>query len=417
MKEIFVINDSLGNKISYWLMALFMASLPFDRLYSELILIGLLAHTLIQMKWRAIPKADKNTWLPVSLYLLAVLSSLYSHFRGLAVNDLEKKLALLLFPLIFLLNPLDIYKYRINLLKIFCIVCTLCIIYLFWNAFRTCRYFHLSLTSIYSNIFLNQNFSAPINMHATYLSMYVCLSIASAIYIIKNEQNKNLRTLYIGGLLVLLAGLFQLSSRAVFLAMLLIVNFCIPFLLLKKQAGQKFFLVSVMLTFLLIVAIFSVSSYKQRYMVDLKEDLTRADRNFEILEPRIVRWHSALTLIKKSPVFGYGNGDEIPLLRERYFEERLYNSYLYELNAHNQYLSYLLRSGIIGLGLYINVLCFGFSTAFRNRDFIFFSFMGILALVSFSENILDVNKGIFFYAFFFSFFLSSARRTPQLPDP
>jgi hypothetical protein len=33
--------------------------------------------------------------------------------------------------------------------------------------------------------------------------------------------------------------------------------------------------------------------------------------------------------------------------------------------------------------------------------------MVIISMVSFSENYLDVNKGIFFYAFFFSYFLMS----------
>jgi hypothetical protein len=34
--------------------------------------------------------------------------------------------------------------------------------------------------------------------------------------------------------------------------------------------------------------------------------------------------------------------------------------------------------------------------------------MLLVAIVSFSENLLDVDKGIFFYAFFFSFFVFSS---------
>lgn len=39
---------------------------------------------------------------------------------------------------------------------------------------------------------------------------------------------------------------------------------------------------------------------------------------------------------------------------------------------------------------------------------LFISFMLIIAVVSVSENVLDVDKGVMFYSFFFSFFMFSA---------
>jgi hypothetical protein len=65
----------------------------------------------------------------------------------------------------------------------------------------------------------------------------------------------------------------------------------------------------------------------------------------------------------------------------------------------------MLRSGIIGLLIYLIVLYYAFVQAIRKKDFLFFSFLVLVATVSVSENILDVNKGIFFYSFFLSFFL------------
>jgi hypothetical protein len=43
--------------------------------------------------------------------------------------------------------------------------------------------------------------------------------------------------------------------------------------------------------------------------------------------------------------------------------------------------------------------------------------MIILSIVSVSENILDLNKGVFFYAFFYSLFLitTSKRKYHQIP--
>ena len=49
MKKLFIINDTLTNKISYYHLALFLIFLPFDRFYRELVLISLTVHTLIHV--------------------------------------------------------------------------------------------------------------------------------------------------------------------------------------------------------------------------------------------------------------------------------------------------------------------------------------------------------------------------------
>jgi O-antigen ligase len=51
------------------------------------------------------------------------------------------------------------------------------------------------------------------------------------------------------------------------------------------------------------------------------------------------------------------------------------------------------------------VLYFGLTLAIKKRDPLFLAFMIIIAVVSVSENILDVNKCIFFFSFFYSLFL------------
>jgi O-antigen ligase len=97
------------------------------------------------------------------------------------------------------------------------------------------------------------------------------------------------------------------------------------------------------------------------------------------------------------------------IIKEKYFEKKLFTSYLHEFNAHNEYLSFLIKTGIIGFALFIYVLYFGFAAALQRQDILFLSFMVLISIVAISENFLDVNKGIFFYSFFFSFFLLSSK--------
>jgi O-antigen ligase len=125
---------------------------------------------------------------------------------------------------------------------------------------------------------------------------------------------------------------------------------------------------------------------------------------------RFDRWNIALDLIKRAPFIGTGSGSEVPLLRESYFEQKMYGPYLFSLNAHNQYLSFLINSGITGLMIYLVTLSWGLWQSIKNRDVLLFSFIVLIAVISFSEDLLDVNKGIFFYAFFFSFLTKSVRK-------
>ena len=49
MKQLFVINDTLSNKLGYYHLIFFLVALPFDRFYSQLVLISFLIHTLIHL--------------------------------------------------------------------------------------------------------------------------------------------------------------------------------------------------------------------------------------------------------------------------------------------------------------------------------------------------------------------------------
>jgi O-antigen ligase len=129
----------------------------------------------------------------------------------------------------------------------------------------------------------------------------------------------------------------------------------------------------------------------------MKEDLTKNDAVNNLLEPRAVRWASAKELMLASPVYGYGSGSEIPLLKEVYYEHKLYNSYLNSLNIHNQYLSMVIKTGAIGLLVLLFVLFTGFKRSIQWKDGLFCAFLTISFHRFFSENVLDGNKGIFFF--------------------
>jgi O-antigen ligase len=404
---LFSVKDSLANKISYYHLMLLMASLPFDRFYSHLILGSFALHTLIHLKKDDIKAAFKWRTLALqSVFFITVLATVYSLNKPAGLGEWGKQIVILLFPVFFCLNPLNLQKYKSNLLLSFALVCTATIIYLYADAFVTIRHYGLPLKSIFSGAFTNHNFSEPIAMHATFFSMQVVVVLVYILSVLVKEPftYKKLAFVFCG--LILTGGLIQLCSKSVFVALMIIINLAVPYFLLQKGKRLKYMVVSFSLSLLMVAGVLYSGTLRERFVSELKLDMSKASAD-ETNDGRLARWKVVATLIAQKPIAGYGSGTEVALLQDEFFNHKLYNSYLNRLNAHNQYLSLLLKSGIIGLLIYLATLAFGFNIALKKKDLLFFTFMILVTVVGLSENLLDVDKGIFFYAFFFSFFFFS----------
>ena len=413
MKDIFSINDNTVNKITYYHLLAFLAAFPLDRIYSQVVLISLTLHTLIHSKKESLRSpALKFVLVPSLIFLVSLIGIAYSDEKGDAFTQLTRQIPFVLFPVIFVFNSIELSKYYKRLLIFFSLVCTIIILFLFFRLLRFIALHELPFTSLFSPDFINHNFSAPIGMHATYFSMYIALCLISCISFLIHTNLVRERFFYAVVILILAAGLIELSSRAVFIA-LAICLLVFPFFELNRKKRIKFTVAIVFISGLALAGILKIDSLKTRYINDLQRELTEPVVNNNLQsEPRMARWKCAMELIKKSPITGHGGGTEKKLLKEKYFEKKLYISYINSLDAHNQYLSFLLKAGIIGLLVFLFILFVGFRLALQRKDIFFVTFMILITTVSLSENILDVNKGILFYSFFFPFFIM--RATPRL---
>jgi O-antigen ligase len=418
MRELLLIKDNLANKITYYHLVLFVLSLPFDRFYSHLILVSLAVHTLIQFSANTIkPVFTLRTLVLQSAAFVTLLSTIYTINLNQAFVEWELAIPIVVLPLLFCFNPLDLKKYRAQLLLIFALGCTATIMYLYIDAFITIWHYHLPLQSIISPAFTNHNFSQPIDMHATFFSLQVAVALVYLLSVLISEKlTLNSKLLYWVCCLILAAGIIQLSSKSVFATLFLVINIVIPYFLLQGSRRRRFIMITASISCFVVIGIYNSRTFHDRYFGELKEDLSPSFAG-QTVEPRLERWKIAGTLIAQSPIIGHGAGSEIGLLREQYFNKKFYNSYLHRLNAHNEYLSFLVKSGIWGLAVYLATLAFGFKKALRKNDVVFFSFMLLLTIVSLSENILDADKGIIFYNFFFCFFVFSSDQQEPINLP
>jgi O-antigen ligase len=417
MVDLFKIKDTLANKISYYHLMALLASLPFDLFYSHLILISYIIHTLIHLNGQKAGSIFtlKNLALQ-SVFLVTLCSTAYSINKPEAFNEWGKQLTIFIFPILFCINPLIISKYREKLLTGFALVCTATIIYLFADAFVTIKHYRLPWSAIFSGAFTNHNFSEPIGMHATFFSMQLMVALSATIFSLINGRNPYSKLLCLVCSVVLTAGVIQLSSKSIFVALLILLNIGVPWLLLKGRARFRFVMISLSFSILAIAGILATSAFKERFITELKADLAKPVVG-ETYDSRLARWETTVELIKKKPLTGYGAGTEIGLLHDSFYKKKMYDSFLQGLNGHNEYLSIALKSGVFGLLIYLATLAWGFKIAIGRKDLLLFNFMMLIAIVSFSENLLDVDKGIFFYAFFFSFFMFSHKKKPEDPVP
>lgn len=417
MLKLFSINATLTNKISFYHLLLLLVSLPFDMFYSHLVLISYIIHTLIHLKkarlklllgWRLL--------ILQSVFFVTAFSTVYSADKPAAFGEWGGHLAILAVPILFCLNPLDLKKYGQKLISGFALVCTGTILYLYADAVETIRYYHLPISTLVMPPFINHNFSEPIGIHATFFSMQLIISLAVMIKIAIKEKKSYTRLFFIACCGVLTAGIVQLGAKSTLVVTLILVNILVPWFLFTGKARLRYLAVSITFSAFAAAILMLSSAYHERFVSDLGADLAKATAT-EIHDGRLARWQVALSLIEKKPVEGYGAGTEIGLLQDGFFNNKLYDSYLNRLNCHNEYLSITLKSGIAGLAIYLGTLLFGLLTAFKRKDILFLTFVLIIAVVSISENLLDVDKGAFFYAVFYSFFFFTASKknikTPQ----
>ncbi|HWD89951.1 MAG TPA: O-antigen ligase family protein [Mucilaginibacter sp.] len=417
MSLLFPTRDSLANRISFYHLAAFLVSLPFDRFYSHLVFISLCIHTLIHFNKLVIkPIFTKRTLVLQSVFWVTVISTIYASNKNWALNEWGLDITILLMPLLLCINPIDLKRYRPQLLMVFAVSQAATIVYLYINAITTIRFYGMPLSALFSPAFTNHNFAQPIDMHATFFSMQIAIALIYVISALMKEGKMTNRIVYAIVSLILLAGIIQLSSKSVIIALFLTISIALPIFSLQGAHRVRFISIAASSAVIVFIILCNIRAFRDRYITELKEDFSTARPNQRV-ESRVLRWQLAADLIRQKPIIGHGAGSEIPLLQDQYFAKKYYTSYVHRLNAHNEYMSVLIKSGIWGLAVYIVTLIYGFRLAARKKDVVFFGFMLLLAMVSLSENILDVDKGVMFYSFFFPFFVFVAEQKSKLILP
>ncbi|MDG1476990.1 MAG: O-antigen ligase family protein [Vicingaceae bacterium] len=116
-------------------------------------------------------------------------------------------------------------------------------------------------------------------------------------------------------------------------------------------------------------------------------------------------WRTAFNIIKKNIFFGVGTGDLAEAFQTQYQLDNTTLKPQYQLRAHNQYITFTVAFGLLG------IIVFGFSLIYpfiKNRmfnNYFYLSFLCIILFSMLSEDTLETQIGITFFAFFNTIFL------------
>jgi hypothetical protein len=128
---------------------------------------------------------------------------------------------------------------------------------------------------------------------------------------------------------------------------------------------------------------------------------------------RIEFWKAGWSIAKKNLWTGVGTGDVKQEFNNQYDISQTKLDAKHRLRAHNQYLTFCVAFGIGGLLLFLITLVYPFIKSRKNL--LYTSFLIISGLSCLTEDTLESESGVMFFAFFYIFLLLVAKQS--LPEP
>jgi len=383
-------------KVDLWLVSLVLITLPLKHSINSAVIIFTFLYFLYNyLINKNKPKLEINqiSIAFISIYLLAIVSLIWSVDIDESIKGLSQKLSYLILPILFVLIP----KLSTSELNI-----------VFSNFSKSVVLYALYCLSIglfsylkSSNIdaLFYHNLSKPLNnINAIYMSTYTAFSLL--FFFIKKLKKKS-DYFYLAVLSVFLV---LLSSKLIISITLLAIGFSPLFF---KKETKKRILKTIFLISTLIIIIFLSKKIVDRFTIEIN------NTNFsEVLSKKefgqVYYWTGAslrlfqirafIELFEEDQILfkGYGIDASQSMLKKKYIQYNLYPGF-YHFNFHNQYLQVFSELGLLGLLFLLSVFYFSLKEAYINKNFFSLSFIILIAILCITESYLWRQRGMVFF--------------------
>jgi O-antigen ligase len=243
------------------------------------------------------------------------------------------------------------------------------------------------------------------------LSLLNIIAAFAAFYLLAKN---NWRKLSLTNLFYLMAGIWLFIFNGIMgvrmaVLVLIILLFLASFYLVFRHKK-----IGLSITLFLITIIFPIVSYYT--LPGIKESTRDAlweykvyqetrDANGGSIAQRFVYWNIAWDIFKTAPVIGIGTGDVADAFNSYYLTHPNLLQQQYQHRAHNQWLTILLTFGILGLLLFMLVVFYPLFYKRKYLDYFYIVFFIAFALSLLTEDTLETQAGVTFYALFNCLFL------------
>lgn len=405
----------IQNNPFLFLITLVLITIPLHYRYSNIAIILLSLYSIYKFNKRQF-QIQKALVLPILLYLLMVISLLWTIDFQATSRALLKGLSLFLIPVCFFINPPLTNEERNK------IVCYFSYAIFGFSLFYTINALIRFIITKDTKVFFYHEL-VTFDVNAIHFSVFVCIAIFW--FFLKKEKSITDKVI----LLLLFFLLILLSSKNIIVLFLFLVLLYI----LKVNKIKKY-----LILFLVIgVGLLFSGKIKDRFSIEIESNNTENSVNKEISSSNGIVYNVSIkeawtkekfelndyfpgTAMRvyqarifkemltedKSYLTGYGLNATLEKIKQKRIEHNLYPDYE-KFNFHNQYFQLFAEIGLVGFVLLVLMLITNLKNAIKTKYFIHFSFAVLMISLFLTESYLSRQRGIVFFTMLYCLFNST----------
>lgn len=397
-----LINNTLNLKLIA--ICVFVCSFPFKLILAPvtfvLIVIAFFLEKDYQNFWNNL-KSKNGITLILVFFLWLIFSTILSDTK-FNYKSIDNQLFMFLIPLFlvgFNLTKTEIYSIKkVYILSwvLFCIYAFVTLAYNLVVNFEHKQDYNFVQTSLY-------------HFHYPYDVLYINIAYIVLIFI---PLFKSVKLLFS----VLFFVFIFLSGTRMGFFIFSLTSLIFLLLNIKKFLNTKSLLI---LVFILIISTLSIKN--SRYVNDKFFDtlskigfntsskVSEIGEKYHKISLRQILWSSATKSIKTAPnkFIGYGANGAVKKLNKLYKEKGFNN--IEKMNSHNQYLTTMLNSGIIGVLILTSIFIFAIFHSYQLKSLSNLLIIIAIMMSFLTESMLERQKGVIVFAFFLTLIMLENR--------
>jgi len=403
----------------HWIFFLVVFTLPFHWQYNNIAILLMIVACIAQ---EGFAFRLKNTlrkplfWGLTAVFWTDALACLYSENLDEALFTLEKRLSIVLMPLLISSLPISVLNQeKMNkILQAFVVGVSVALLLCWVDAIV--QQSAIGWKNINTELFMYHRFTNIIGVHSIYIAQYTAFSLGIIWHLTMSaETTQKTKTINVFLATFLYVSLFLLANRITILAFHAIVVGYGIYLSIKKPKFLSTIAVVFFLMMMAFYAVYTSNSFFRERAQEVVVSLSASGQAHGNTGTRlnILKCSRDILLTNQNWIWGLGTGDTQHQLNACYNQYawgiHLTNKGKYDgPNAHNQYLQETLNKGIVGLAAWLALLFIPLIKMYqhqKNMLFVYWVFWGCFAMLALAESPLNMNKGVVYFSFFQSLFI------------